>query len=171
MPTAQKLLLGFILFIVGFAIWEVWFQYANIVPVHGILLITFRMTIILHAVFYSALGLIFCTVLRATLSDKEKCNYSLTFIISLFISLVVGEMIVRYSGKVAVYSERRGGYYLSLFQQPVNGYPYHTHDANAEIHLKTGEFHYIRKTNSLGLRFHEMPVQIATKIIYATNIY
>lgn len=155
MPLKYRLLLVFTLIVALLCVFEYRYQCIHVLPIHGKFLITFRLALIAHLLFYAFIISVMWAVTRVFNSQTRQKILFLTT--SLTFALFLGEILVRLSGTAAVYSERRAGYYVSLFQQPLNANPYHTHAPNNITHLKSAEFEYTRQTNSLGLRFPELP--------------
>ncbi len=135
------------------------YQQDNIIPNHGHVLVTFRLAVIVHILVYASVIFITYIILRLFKASKETLKKALTLTTSVVFTLLIGEILIRTLGIASVYTERRGHYYISLFQQPYKGNPYHTHPANSTVTLRSPEFEYTRNTNSLGLRFPELPLK------------
>jgi len=81
----------------------------------------------------------------------------ITLISSLFITVFAVETILRISGITATYPEKRSHYYSSPYLPQDRGW-LHIRPANDVIRLKTPEYEFERRTNSLGLSDIEHPV-------------
>jgi lysophospholipase L1-like esterase len=96
--------------------------------------------------------------------NRAKRNPFFTFpllFISLTLSLIAGEILVRQSGKCQTHAERNGKKYLSFYAEPPNGTWYWLRAPNDTSSYQQPEFDYTVITNSLGLRGPEMPQEKA----------
>ena len=126
-----------------------------------LLLIFFGVTIITTGpVLMAAIFIVFLILIRFILKNRPGIRNNLTLFFSVFFFCVLtAEIILRLSGITSTYLEKRnGGFYQSPYTKQETGW-YHLWKPNAVHYLKTGEYNYIRQTNSLGLSDKEIPLR------------
>src|ERR1041385_5795637 len=73
-----------------------------------------------------------------------------------FITCVSCELIIRWSGVFNTYMERIGGDYSTYYNQVYPTWCW-TYTPGKIFNMRHGEFNYVYKTNSLGIREREFP--------------
>lgn len=149
-------LVVYLLVLALLAIPEAFVQYHKGLQQWGMVLITNRMAMIAHLLF---MGLLFLFVLPLFFffQDTRLLKSCLVSVGAVMLTVFFVELCIRVSGIAMVYAEKRNGFYLSMYSQPIDGSPYHVHIPNSDVPLRSMEFNYLRRTNSLGISFPDIP--------------
>lgn len=118
-----------------------------------------HLLLIFFGIIFSTTGPVLMTIMFAVMivisrfifkrQPSLRKNLTLYFGV-LYFCLMTVEIFLRLSGITTTYLERRDGFYQSPYKPQETGW-YHVWSPNSKHYLETGEYRFIRQTNSLGL--------------------
>ncbi|GIV35159.1 MAG: hypothetical protein KatS3mg031_2694 [Chitinophagales bacterium] len=129
------------------------------------LLLTHRMALMLHVLGWTVILWCFHFLLKrfTDLSSGSRRNWMLAAA-TVALAFVGAEAVVRFSGHMSGYMEKRFGFYWPVYHAGPRS-AYHVRCKTCAVSLKGKDFTFERTTNSLGIAFPEPPLQKDTNEI------